>query len=254
MIIHLYTCCFNEIKILPFVVDYWKQTVDHVYVYDNFSNDGSYEFLTQYDWIDVIQYDSDNKLNDYILLDIKNNEWKKSRSKADFVIVCDLDECIYSKNLREDLLALKKLEVVGIIPNMYNLISKDFPQYDNNMLMHQLVNNYYFDKWEDFEKNKFGVKSKLQVFDPQKIIETNYKVGCYEYNPTFIGKIIKTDDICCYHLHDVGLYRKIHRYKERSNRMSNENIVDHLSDFYFETTSKIIKDFNYDLKNSKKII
>ena len=253
MTIHLYTCCYNEIKILPFVVDYWKRTVDRVYVYDNFSNDGSYEFLKQYDWIDVIRYDSDNKLNDYKLLDIKNNEWKKSRNVADYVIVCDLDECIYTENLKEVLTSLKESGVVGIIPNMYNLISLDFPEYNSNVLMHDIVDDYYFDMWEDFEPGKYGMKRKLNIFNPIKIKESNYKVGCYEYTPEFDGKIINTDDIRCYHLHDIGLYRKINRYKERANRMSDDNIRDHLSDFYLDKISDIINDFKYDLKRSNSL-
>ena len=40
MKVDLYTLCWNEIKIIPFVIDYWKnikEQIDefHVYVYDN---------------------------------------------------------------------------------------------------------------------------------------------------------------------------------------------------------------------------
>lgn len=45
MIVEWFTFCYNEIQILPFVVDYWKHMNAHVTVYDNESNDGSYEFL-----------------------------------------------------------------------------------------------------------------------------------------------------------------------------------------------------------------
>lgn len=252
MMIHLYTCCYNEIEILPFVIDYWKKSVDFVFVYDNFSTDGSRELLSKYDWIKIIDYDSNNKLNDYKLLDIKNNEWKKSIGKTDYVIVCDIDECVYCEKLDNYLTKMKNEDIMGVIPNMYNLISNDFPKY-NNKLMHEIVKKYYFDMWEDFEKDKNGMKSKLMLFDPNKMEETNYKVGCYEFNPVGNGKIIKSDDIRCYHLHDVGLYRKIIRYNERSKRMSDENIKDHLSDFYLENVIKIIYDFKDDLKNAKDL-
>jgi hypothetical protein len=126
---------------------------------------------------------------------------------------------------------------------MYNLISKEFPQHKEGVLMHNMVKRYYFDFWEDFETGKHGMKSKMLLFNPNKMQETNYKVGCYEQNPLCDGKIITTDDIRCYHLHDVGLYRKILRYKERKNRMSQENFRDNLSDFYLETPTKIISDF-----------
>lgn len=53
MKVDLYTLCWNEIKIIPFVIDYWKnikEQVDefHVYIYDNGSDDGSVEELRKY--------------------------------------------------------------------------------------------------------------------------------------------------------------------------------------------------------------
>jgi hypothetical protein len=214
--------------------------VDHVFVYDNHSTDGSKEFLQQYTWIDVIDYDSDNKLNDYVLLDIKNTKWKQSVGKSNWVIVCDMDECLFCDNFQEQLEEFSRKNIVGVIPNMYNLISKEFPQYNKNKLLHDIVKKYYFDFWEDFEIGKSGMKSKMLMFNPNKMKETNYKVGCYEQNPICDGNIIASDNFRCYHLHDVGLYRKILRYKERKDRMSLENFTDHLSDFYLESPTKII--------------
>ena len=37
----IYTLCYNEIRILPFVIDYWETYADRVIVYDNGSTDGS---------------------------------------------------------------------------------------------------------------------------------------------------------------------------------------------------------------------
>ena len=255
MIIDLYTCCFNEADILPFVIDYWKNTVDHVTVYDNYSTDNSISILKKHDWIDVIEYDSNNLLNDYMLLEIKNNAWKKSKGNADFTIVCDLDECVYSYDLKHILEIFKAYNVIGITPMMYNLISKDFPKYKHHALMHQLVDKYYFDKWEDFNEcnNLHGIKQKMLIIDPNKITSTGYKIGCYESLPKGNGKFITTDDIKCYHLHDVGLFRKIKRYHDRARRMSKEHILDHLSDFYCEKPTNIISDFMNDLKNAKTL-
>lgn len=250
--IHLYTCCYNEIKILPFVINYWKHMVDQVFVYDNYSTDGSRELLAKYDWIKVIDYDTNNQLDDYKLQEIKNNEWKKSIGKADFVIVCDIDECVYCDNVIDYLNKLKNENIIGVIPNMYNLISNDFPKYNKNFI-HNDIKKYYFNLWENFEEGKTGMKSKLMLFNPNKLKETNYKVGCYEFNPIGNGKIIKSDELRCYHLHDVGLYRKILRYKERARRMSDNNINDHLSDFYLESVTKIIQDFNNDLISAKDL-
>ena len=98
MTIHLYTLCWNEMDILPFVVDYWKRFVTHAYVYDNGSTDGSVEYLKQFDWITVEHYESDG-MDDSKLRDIKNTKWKQSKGNADWVVVCDMDEIVYSKDL-----------------------------------------------------------------------------------------------------------------------------------------------------------
>ena len=54
--IALITLCYNESKIMPFVIDYWKQFVTHANVFDNGSTDNSREILSKYDCITVIDY------------------------------------------------------------------------------------------------------------------------------------------------------------------------------------------------------
>lgn len=98
-----YVLCYNEMLLMPYIIDYWKRYVDKVIVYDNESTDGSKEFLKQFDWIEVRTYVSNNELNDAIYLDIKNNVWKEAKqNNVDFVIVSDFDEVLYtSKNIKE---------------------------------------------------------------------------------------------------------------------------------------------------------
>ena len=97
MKIWIYTICYNEMRILPWVIDYWEQYADHVVVYDNMSTDGSKEYLMEYDWIEVRDLDTHGKFCDSVNRDIKNTVWKECRNKGvDFVQVCDLDEVLYA--------------------------------------------------------------------------------------------------------------------------------------------------------------
>ena len=100
MTVHVHTFCWNEMEILPFAVQYWKRFADKVFVYDNGSDDGSVEYLSKFDFIEVQHYDTRNELNDYVLRDMKNSVWKKSREEADFAVVCDLDECLYACDMK----------------------------------------------------------------------------------------------------------------------------------------------------------
>ena len=106
--VHLYTLCYNEMKILPFAVQYWKTIADEVFVLDNHSTDGSAEYLKGQPHIHVINFESDG-FNDSIHKKLKNEVWKASRGKVDFVVVCDLDEFMYAKDgIRNKMLEMKK--------------------------------------------------------------------------------------------------------------------------------------------------
>lgn len=149
---------------------------------------------------------------------------------------------------------LHQARVAAISPYMCNLISHDFPKCQSN-LVHQVVDHYYDDYWPSNDGPGRGLKRKMLVFDPSRVVETNYKVGCYESTPAIEDgySLAETNDILCMHLHDVGLARKIQRYSERRKRMSKVNIEEHLSDFYLESPSQTIADFTEDLKRSKSV-
>lgn len=99
-IVWIYTLCYNEMQILPFVVDYWKEYTSKVIVYDNGSDDGSVEFLKKHDWIEVRNFDTNGQKMNARNKELKNSVWKEAKGKGvDFVQVCDIDEVLYSKNI-----------------------------------------------------------------------------------------------------------------------------------------------------------
>ena len=63
-----YVLCWNEMPILPFMIDYWKQIARKVIVIDNNSTDGTLDYLKAFDWIEVRPYpiETGNQLNDEI--------------------------------------------------------------------------------------------------------------------------------------------------------------------------------------------
>lgn len=249
----VYTFCYNEIDILPFAADYWRRFAARVVVYDNQSIDGSREFLKNLDFVELRTYSTDNQLNDIVLKDMKNEVWKESRGKADFVNVCDLDECLFIPDLQ--FLSKAKADGIAVVtPKTFNLIDPKFPKYDGQ-LMHLKTPRYYIETWDNKDNPELQgqIKQKAMLFDPLLVKESNYKIGCYRSNFQHSGKSITTDEVKCLHLHDVGLVRKIRRYKERAMRMSRENIKLHLSDFYLESSQKITSDFIETLVESRKI-
>ena len=118
--IHAYVVCWNEMDNIPFVVDYWKRFAERVIVYDNGSDDGSVEYLSQYPWIEVRQFKT-NGFDDTANMNIKNSCWKESIGIADFVVVSDLDECLYSPVLESELDYTKANDITICGPRQYAL-------------------------------------------------------------------------------------------------------------------------------------
>ena len=68
MKIEAYIICWNEARILPWVLDYWHAAgIDKLIVYDNISDDDTLRILNEYPMcIEVRHYDSGDRANDWI--------------------------------------------------------------------------------------------------------------------------------------------------------------------------------------------
>ena len=179
MKIDVYCLCKNEIKLLPFFIDYWKALADDVdvYIYDGNSTDGCREEFAKHDWIHVIDFETD-ALDDNNHRLLKNECWKQSRGKADFVMVSDFDETIFSydvQTLREELIRMKTAGGTILLPLSFNLIPDTFPEYQEGKYLHELAQYGFNDAvWE----------AKPILFDPNNIDEYNVSLGGHTAFPT----------------------------------------------------------------------
>lgn len=235
-IIDLYCVCWNEIKVLPFVIDYWKRFVRHAYVYDNGSDDGTIEYLNQFEWITVIPFETDG-FNDQVNMDIKNNVWKNS--DADYVVVCDLDECLYSEDLEHMLTLCDKHNIDVIAPSWYDVYYWDFPKYINDKLLHENANalSYADNVWTH----------KAILFKPNNVEEMNYHPGCHECQPKHKGKILiclKEDDLKILHCKNLGIDYLYERCQTLEKRRSELNRQRGWGTHYNITKEDIKKNFN----------
>lgn len=215
MTVHVYTFCWNEMEILPFVVDYWKKYADHVYVYDNGSTDGSIDFLKQYDWITVRHFETPGK-NNTVMKDMKNKIWKESRGIADWVVVCDLDELFVAKDIRKSLQRVHDDGYSIIYPNWYTFVSETKPVYEEGKMLH-----------DNYPLAQHG-PGKVIAFDPNKIEEINFTVGSHQWNPKGVVKYYgqdQTGDIYTLHIcNNLGVDYKIKKYEIAKNRRSQHDI------------------------------
>lgn len=219
--IHVYVVCWNEMDIVPFVIDYWKRFAEKVIVYDNGSDDGTLELLSQYSWIEVRHFDT-NGFDDTANMNIKNQAWKESRGKADFVVVGDMDECLYSPVLEQELDYMKANDMTMYGPRQYTLQGDCYPEYQSGKLLHEIITRVRFQK--SHHSKWCDTSGKLMLFDPNKIEETNYSPGCHTTNPIGKVKLYDRDKIFCIHINrGYGADYNIKRSRILQNRNSPEN-------------------------------
>ena len=210
--------CYNEIKILPFALEYWKRIAGHAIVYDNGSTDGSVEYLLkQNDFVELksFRYKEDNKINDEELRNFKNNIWKEYKDKYDWVIVCDIDEFLYIKNVDEFLYNLENNNIALVKPQGYQLISIYFPDTNIPDLLHNEL--------------KYGVRDKMfdkcVMFNTHKVEEINFDYGCHKCHPKIIdGAIYQKNDIYLFHAKWLTWQYVDEKYKSVQNKLSRFNI------------------------------
>lgn len=148
--IEVFAICYNEELLLPYFIDHYKKMGAKITIYDNQSTDRSRSIIEQ-SGCNYIAYDSNNQIRDDLYLQIKNNCWKQS--KADWVIVCDIDELI-EVNFdisKYTIINTKGFDMIGLPPSRLG------------------VHNQMY--------------SKHIMFRPNCFKEINYKPGCHSLNP-----------------------------------------------------------------------
>ena len=229
-IVHYYAVCWNEEKMLPFMFDYYGQFVDHFTIYDNYSTDKSETIINSHSNANIIKFQTDG-FNDNVHNDIKNNCWKQSRGKADYVIVCDIDEFIYNTDIHQVLSELKKSRFTIVKPFGYNMYSTEYPTQGKSLT----------------DQVKRGIRvpmfDKCILFNPHAIVEINYKPGAHECHPWGRVKVCRNEDIKLLHYKNMGLEQLIARNRLYASRLSNENKEKGYGAEYLKKEQIIIQEF-----------
>ncbi|GGF79293.1 hypothetical protein GCM10010912_25420 [Paenibacillus albidus] len=177
MIIHLYALCWNEAKMLPFFFKHYDNIVDQYYIFDNDSTDHSVSMLRAHPKVNLNRFVIEGNSLVRSAQEKFNQFWKESREKADWIIVCDVDEHFYHPNLRIYLQECTSKGITLVVPNGYEMVSDFFP--DSHQSLHETIRN--------------GVRSptydKPQIFNPTEIQEINFSPGRHTASP--VGNVIK---------------------------------------------------------------
>ena len=172
--VHLYCLCWNDARMLPSFFRHYDQFVDRYFIFDNGSTDNSLSLLQQHGRVEISHFDvagdsfvdEERRLGDTI--------WKGSR--ADWVIVTDIDEHTYHPELLKYLRSCKEKGVTAIQSIGYEMVSDAFPTGTRQLT--DLVT--------------VGARStghdRLCIFNPQAIVETNFTPGRHRAAPE--GRVV----------------------------------------------------------------
>lgn len=237
--IYLYTLCFNEEFIIPYFLQHYAY-VDKIFVYDNGSTDQSLALLSQDPRCTIIPFQShfDDKINRYI----KNNCWKKHRGQCDYVIVCDMDEFLFTGvDLRKYLQTLKDAK------KSYDIFKiRGFQMVSTRTDLDPTISLT--------EQVKDGIPSqsysKNIIFNPNRVQEINYSMGAHHIQNQ---KYFRWGPLL-YLLHFKfigGMKRVCDRYLTLKNRLSASNIKNGFGLHYLKSPKQ---EYEQLIATSKQIV
>lgn len=215
MNITVYTIAHNEESLIPFFLSHYSQFCNKIVIYDNESTDKTVEIAKKVknSHVEIIPIETSNQLNDSMYIDVRSKCWVGSDS--DYVMLVDVDEFIYHRNIKEYLYSSRKpiYKPVG-----YNMISKTFP-IENVLLTDQI---------------KTGIRDNLYdkpvIFDPKLITRVNYQLGthggifyCSDNNVVDSIYLKQDAELKLLHYKNLSFEYRYERHKYFSTRLSEFN-------------------------------
>jgi glycosyltransferase involved in cell wall biosynthesis len=234
VLVSIYLLCYNESILLPHTVAHYRKYLPNcqITIYDNESTDNSVKIAKSLG-CNVISWSSNNKIDDFMYVHIKNNCWKEA--DIGWIIMADMDEwvCISEEDLEKEkqlgttIIDIKGLQMVGTSKTL------DLSDID----LHSIR------RYEEY-----SMENKSLCFLHGEILDINYTLGAHKTNP--IGTIQYSQKVYLNkHMSYLGLEFTINKLKQRydrSHEMRNKGIAIH----YINDIDKITKEYTTLLSNS----
>lgn len=239
-IVHYYAVCWNEERMLPLMFDYYSKFVEKFVIYDNGSTDGSRDMIEARKDSKVIDFVTDG-FDDQAHNEIKNKCWKASRGKADFVVVCDMDEFLYQDDLTRALQDMKNNGCTIVRPKGYDMYSETYPSVSRPIVeqVNRGVRNPKYDK--------------CILFDPHAIVEINYLPGAHESHPLGVVKWAD-NEMKLLHFKNLGLEDLLQRNRLYMQRLSKNNLENEWGLEYLRNEESLASEFHANLKLAERIL
>lgn len=199
MRVEIHSPMWNEETRLPWYLEHYGPLVDGIYLYDNFSSDRSKAIAMAHPKVTLRYYGSPELNNENMRL-MKNNCWKKSR--ADWIIVADVDELLFHPDLRK-LLETTEATVLQV-GEAWDIISREIPE--DWHAMRQVAPAPFY--------------RKCFIFRRPQIKEINYGHGAHHADPKGQVRLESPPELLMLHYQFIGEARLVDRYMSNKARRS----------------------------------
>lgn len=244
MRIEAYILTYNESDIIGLVIKHYQKFCDKVIIMDNHSTDNTCQ-IAESMGCEVRKFGT-QFFDDAENMKAKNECWKGSQ--ADWVIVCDADEVLFSVGIIQGIFLhgpqrqfnqFTDAGVTIIKTYGWQIMSDHMPKDD----LLEITNGYHFANY-----------SKSIIFSPKHVQEINYNPGAHKCNP--IGNVVWSDETLyvLHYKHIGGIQRTINRYAQYKKRLSSNNIRKGWGIHYHRTIPSLREEWNERMSKSKPLI
>ena len=209
---------------LPFFFRHYDDLVDRYFVHDDGSTDGSQDILRAHPRVELYRLPDYSDPRSRVLSAISHFEdvWRPSRGHADWVILTDIDEHLYHRDLSQYLETCLATGVTMIPALGYQMLSEDFPEDTGTPLCRSRPMGA-----------PCGHYSKLNVFSPDAIDTLNYAIGRHTCKPT--GQLVSPDhdELLLLHYKYLGFDRIHQRHQLYATRSREDDVANRWGYQYF---------------------
>ena len=175
---------------LPFFFQHYDGFVDHYFVFDNGSTDGSLSLLKNHGRVEISHFETPGDSFVEEERRLSNAMWRNSN--ADWVIVTDIDEHIYHPDLRGYLKKCTEDGITVIESGGFEMVAESFPA-GKEPLVEQVTTG-----------TRSFAHNRLCIFNPKAIKETNFNAGRHHAEPTGRVKWPEIGEVLLLHYKQLG--------------------------------------------------
>ena len=170
-VVHLYALCWNEERLLPFFFRHYDAFVTRYFIYDHNSTDLSRQILTAHPNVTVRKFEVCGDSYVSSASDFYNDAWKQSRGRADWVVICNIDEHLEHPDFAGLFDRAHKNGATIFAAEGFEMITASFPK-ETAPLREQTHRGW-----------RSELLDKTSVFNPDAIREINYRPGRHVCTP-----------------------------------------------------------------------